>query len=238
MTPIIYLKECASTNDEILHFLKSDQTAFPAVYTFNQKKGKGQYGNSWESAADINLAFTLAVPSALIKMPTHLFNFHTAAAVSDFLAIMTKMQPEIKWPNDIIIKNKKVAGLLLEKKTAAGISYFILGIGLNVLQKSFPNLPKAGSLLTQTGNEFNLHEIANDLHIYLQQFLVKETSENEVLENLNNRLFRKNKISVFEIKGVRQNGIIKEVDPEGFLCVDLENAGLQRFYHKEIELLY
>ena len=45
-------------------------------------------------------------------------------------------------------------------------------------------------------------------------------------------------VSVFEIKGIRQNGIIRNVDEEGFLWVELENQGLQKFYNKEIELLY
>ena len=45
-------------------------------------------------------------------------------------------------------------------------------------------------------------------------------------------------VSVFETGGVRQNGIIKKVDEEGFLWVELENEGLQKFYNKEIDLLY
>ncbi|MBF8457827.1 biotin--[acetyl-CoA-carboxylase] ligase [Kaistella sp. G5-32] len=238
MASIIYLNECGSTNDEILHFLPAEPNELLSVYTFKQTKGKGQYGNSWQSSENLNLAFTIAVPSSLIKLQDHLFNFYTALTLADFLAIMTKSVVEIKWPNDLIIKNKKIAGLLIEKKNIGGIPYFIIGIGLNVLQEKFENLTRAGSLLTQTGLKFNLNEFTEALNEYFLIHLMKEVSEHEVLTGLNGQLFRKDQISVFDIEGLRQNGIIKEVDKDGFLWIELENKGLQKFYHKEIELLY
>ena len=114
--PLFYLKECSSTHDEIEKFLSVDLPGLQAVYTFNQTKGKGQYGNSWESGHDLNIAYSVAVPTELINLQNHLFNFRTAQLVADFLAIMTNCTPEIKWPNDIIINKKKVSGILLEKK--------------------------------------------------------------------------------------------------------------------------
>lgn len=238
MASLLYLDECESTNDEILHLLPSYHNALNAVYTFKQTKGKGQYGNSWQSSENMNVAFTMAVPSLLIKLQDHLFNFHTASILADFLAIMTKTAVDIKWPNDLIINNKKIAGLLTEKKKIGGSFYFIIGIGLNVLQENFENLPKAGSLLTQTGFKFNLNEFTEALNKYLSDHLTKEICELELLSKINMLLFRKDQISVFDIDQVRQNGIIREVDKEGFLWVELENKGLQKFYHKEIELLY
>ena len=68
--------------------------------------------------------------------------------------------------------------------------------------------------------------------------LTKPIPEKSVLEKLNQLLFRKDLISVFEIGQLRQNGIIKNVDEDGYLWVELENDGLQKFFHKEIALLY
>ncbi len=238
MIRLFYLRECSSTHDVLEKFLTHDTLDLQAVYTFNQIKGKGQYGNSWESGDQLNLAYSVAVPQELIKLPNHLFNFHTAEVVADFLAILTNHQPEIKWPNDLIIKQKKVAGLLIDKKLLNNKSYFLVGIGLNVLQQNFRNLPKAGSLFTQTGIEFDLEILAESLHQYLDDHLINPISEEVVLEKLNRRLFRKNLISVFEIGQLRQNGIVKKVDEDGFLWVELEHNGLQKFFHKEITLLY
>ncbi|UJF30744.1 biotin--[acetyl-CoA-carboxylase] ligase [Kaistella sp. 97-N-M2] len=128
MVTIIYLKKCESTNDAILPFLSQHSDEIMSVYTFNQTKGKGQYGNSWESAESMNVALSLAMGSDHFKLPDHLLNFHTAVLLGDFLAKMTKIPIEIKWPNDIIIKNKKVAGLLVEKKISTEIRILLLAL--------------------------------------------------------------------------------------------------------------
>lgn len=238
MASVLYLKECASTNDEIESFLLYGQSEIQAICTFNQTKGKGQYGNSWESPENLNVAYSLAIPSEKIKVRGNLLNFHTAIILRDFFANLTKTEAAIKWPNDLIIKNKKVSGILIEKKTMNEKSYFIIGIGLNVLQENFENLPKAGSLLTQTGIQFNLEDLTNQLHEFILNHISEEITDENLLAKLNVNLFRKDLISVFESNRIRQNGIIKNVDEEGFLWVELENEGLKRFFHKEIELLY
>ncbi|UOE41336.1 biotin--[acetyl-CoA-carboxylase] ligase [Chryseobacterium suipulveris] len=238
MTPVFYLKECSSTNDEIDAYLLYEKAEILAVYTFNQTKGKGQYGNSWISPKNMNLAYSLAIPAEKIKVRENLFNFRTATVLRDYLANLTKVSVEIKWPNDLIVGNKKISGILIEKKNIDGKPYFIIGIGVNVLQQDFENLPKAGSLLTQTGVHFDLVEFADQLHQYLVDHLTKEKTDTEILEQVNDHLFRKNVVSVFEVEGIRQNGIIRDVDEDGFLWVELENGGLQKFFHKEIEMLY
>lgn len=238
MTDLLYLQECSSTQDEIEKILPVDYNSLKAVYTFNQTQGKGQYGNSWDSGENKNLAYSLAIPTELIKIQFHLFNFHTAEVVADFLANMTKERVEIKWPNDLIIHHKKIAGLLIEKKKIDGISFFVIGLGLNVLANKTEHLPKAGSLWTQTGISFDLKNLTEELHKYLGLHLTANVSESSVIEKLNQNLFRKDMISVFEIGQVRQNGIIRKVDDEGYLWVELENGGLKKFFHKEISLLY
>ncbi|MEC5157522.1 biotin--[acetyl-CoA-carboxylase] ligase [Chryseobacterium sp. MP_3.2] len=238
MTPIIYVDKCESTNSDIEKFIIQNQSDFLTLYTFHQTQGKGQYGNSWETAENINLAFTISVSEHLIKLGNVLFNFHTAALVADFFANLTNEHVHIKWPNDIIIRGKKIAGLLLEKKKIGGQFYFVIGIGVNVLQENFQGLPKAGSLWTQTKQKFDLHQIANELHDFLVAKLTVPISEDVIWNNLNENLFRKDLISVFELDGVRQNGIIRKVQENGLLCVEFENEILQNFNHKEIELLY
>ena len=238
MSALVFLEKCTSTNDEILRHFTLKQSAYLALYTFNQTQGKGQYGNRWNLSVDQNLAFSLALPVDQFTIRDQFINFRTAEVLANFLAIMTKSTVEIKWPNDLIIQSKKVAGILIEKKNIDGISYFIIGIGLNVLQTDFQDLKKAGSLLTQTGISFQLHDFAKELYEYLMENLTKKASEDNILTEINHRLFRKDKVSVFSHHEMRQNGIIKNVDEEGFLWVELENEGLKKFYHKEIELLY
>ena len=236
MNSLIYFNNCASTQDELIDFLNQHYLSedFLAVYTFNQTKGRGQYGNSWENLPEKNLAYSFALKTKNINVSDTCFNFYTAILVRDFIANLTKTEVKIKWPNDLILKNKKICGMLFEKSK----NYFVVGIGINILQENFKNLPKAGSVLRQTGLSFELKAFTESLHQYLFEHLVQKEIPNNILELYHLHLYRKNEVSVFEKNEVRQNGIIKNVDETGHIWIDLENEGLQKFFHKEIELLY
>ena len=236
MNSLIYFNNCASTQDELIDFLNQHYLSedFLAVYTFNQTKGRGQYGNSWENLPEKNLAYSFALKTKNINVSDTCFNFYTAILVRDFIVNLTKTEVKIKWPNDLILKNKKICGMLFEKSK----NYFVVGIGINILQENFKNLPKAGSVLSQTGLSFELKAFTESLHQYLFEHLVQKEIPNDVLELYHLHLYRKNEVSVFEKNEVRQNGIIQSVDENGYIWIDLENEGMQKFFHKEIELLY
>ena len=236
MNSLIYFNNCASTQDELIDFLNQHYLSedFLAVYTFNQTKGRGQYGNSWENLPEKNLAYSFALKTKNINVSDTCFNFYTAILVRDFIANLTKTEVKIKWPNDLILKNKKICGMLFEKNK----NYFVVGIGINILQENFKNLPKAGSILSQTALSFELKAFTESLHQYLFEHLVQKEIPNNILELYHLHLYRKNEVSVFEKNKVRQNGIIQNVDENGYIWIDLENEGLQKFFHKEIELLY
>ena len=236
MNSLIYFNNCASTQDELIDFLNQHYLSedFLAVYTFNQTKGRGQYGNSWENLPEKNLAYSFALKTKNINVSDTCFNFYTAILVRDFIANLTKTEVKIKWPNDLILKNKKICGMLFEKNK----NYFVVGIGINILQENFKNLPKAGSVLSQTGLSFELKAFTESLHQYLFEHLVQKEIPNNILELYHLHLYRKNEVSVFEKNEVRQNGIIQNVDENGYIWIDLENEGLKKFFHKEIELLY
>ena len=238
MSELFYRNACSSTNDEITEVLLYPQSNFVGLYTFNQIKGRGQYGNSWASVAEQNLAYTLAIKTSCINHSNFMFNYYTAIAVQNYLANLTEKIVKIKWPNDIIIKNKKVVGILIEKKKINQENYFIIGIGINILQENFDKISNAGSLLTQTGERFNLNQLTENLHSFLIEKFTHIPGDDEILAQFNSNLFKKDEISVFELDKTRQNGIIRNADENGEIWIELEESGLKSFYHKEIKLLY
>lgn len=237
MSQLFYLKECSSTNDEISKFLLYENSDFIGLHTFNQTKGRGQYGNVWTQTAGKNLAYTLAVNTHNILCSDFIFNYYTAIIVRDYLANLADYDVKIKWPNDIILKGKKIVGILIEKKKINQNNYFIIGTGINVLQDKFEAISNAGSLLTQTGQQFDLEDLTLNFHEFLCEKLKNIPSDQEILESFNKNLFRKDMISVFEIEKERQNGIIRNADDKGELWIELED-GMRSFYHKEVKLLY
>lgn len=237
MNDLFYVNECSSTNDEITHFLLYNSSDFTGLYTFSQTNGRGQYGNRWIFTSEKNLAYTLAVRSSVFHYSGFLFNYYTAICTRQYIANLTHHKVEIKWPNDIIINRKKIAGILIEKKNIRSQPYFIIGIGINILQETFDEISNAGSILTQTGEKFNLKSFAENFHQFLIEKLENIPSEGDILNQLNSSLFRKNIISVFELNNTRQNGIIRNADENGKIWIELE-SGLQSFSLKEIKLLY
>lgn len=239
MNRLIHISECASTNDEILNFL--DQSPLKnedilALYTLRQKHGRGQYGNSWITKDDDNIAISFAINPKTFHYNNHaIINYYTAVILRDFIANLTDMPSYIKWPNDLIIKNKKVSGILLEHKNG----YLIIGIGINVLQKEFKGIDSAGSLYTQTGIKYNPHEVAEQFFDYFVRKIACEIPKGELLKTLNKYLYKCLEVAVFEIGGVRQNGIIQYADENGRLWVELDGkTNVQSFYHKEIKLMF
>lgn len=237
MSQLISVETCFSTNDEIINYLAENQTDIIGLYTSCQTKGRGQYGNSWNIRPNENLALSIAVPVAQIH-PEIIINFYTAVLIRDFIAKLTDEDTKIKWPNDIILKEKKICGILIERKKIADVHYFIIGIGININQTDFQDLKNVGSLFTQTGKRFSIDDVSKCFFTFFEEHIFRIPDLKTVLRDFNRHLFRKDQISVFEKDGLRQNGIVKEMDENGFLWIDLETEGLQKFFHKEIQMLY
>lgn len=233
-----YLAETSSTNDAVLHLPALLQEDISGVYTFLQTQGRGQYGNVWQSGDGENIALSIAVKTACISVPQNFINFYTAALVREFVDKLAGMPTQIKWPNDIILKNKKTGGLLTELKNIGNERFAILGIGLNVNQKIFENLPKAASLYTQTGNFFELHDTARNLFLHIQNGYQNIPKPEEILAEYNFYLFKKNEVAAYKTGEILQNGKALFADEYGNLTVETERGGIQIFRPKEIEMLY
>ena len=148
----------------------------------------------------------------------------------------------VKWPNDILAENKKICGILIENVIKYNeIEGTIIGIGLNVNQMIFDDLPNVSSLKALTGIVFNLDEllqaIIENLKFYFN-LLSKE--ELEMLKaEYETYLFRKEKPSTFElISGDIFPGFIEGVDTTGKLIIRLEDNIKKTFDLKEVRLLY
>uniref|UniRef100_UPI00404755D3 biotin--[acetyl-CoA-carboxylase] ligase n=1 Tax=Flavobacterium sp. TaxID=239 RepID=UPI00404755D3 len=149
---------------------------------------------------------------------------------------------EIKWPNDILADNKKIAGILIENsfKSQHEIQS-IIGVGINVNQDYFENLPQASSMFILENKIFDKEElmigIVNELKKNLEE--VKSVGEDYFWNKYHDLLFKKGKVSAFEDKlGVRFVGKIIGVNKEGKLKVELENEAITFYDLKEIKLLY
>lgn len=234
---IIKFESIPSTNSTLLEFSKKNAKAWTVIWTSNQTKGRGYAGNEWLSQLDKNLAFSVLIKNELKYEELIYFNQWVCNQIKSYLS---RYSPDVyvKWPNDVIIANKKVCGVLVETYRSKNELNILIGIGLNINQENFKNLPKAGSLLTQTNKQYKIEEILSGLLTKLKDnyFEVEQKLFQKISDEYNSYLYCKDKISVFEKNGKKFNGIIKSVDKNGKLIVQTEEQTLQSFMHKEVIL--
>lgn len=241
---IIKLNAIPSTNS-YLRKLGSEKPLkdYTVVLTTNQTEGRGQRGTSWESEPGKNLALSVFKDvSGLALEQSFLISIVTSLAVLRGLKTLGVPKLKIKWPNDILSENKKICGILIENVIQQQqYKASIIGIGINVNQTSFPNLPQASSLKNITGRVFDFDELTNCILNELEKgFTLLENGKiTDLKKDYENHLFRKNKPSTFkDANGNFFTGYIKNVSDSGALQVLLEDGIVRAFDLKALTLLY
>jgi BirA family transcriptional regulator, biotin operon repressor / biotin---[acetyl-CoA-carboxylase] ligase len=163
---LVFMPECHSTNDEALQRIRSGKVPEGTVIvTDNQIKGRGQRSNVWIAAPGANLTFSIILsPSFLPVSDQFYLNMSIALGITDFIQqLIPEKAVRIKWPNDIIIEDKKVCGILIENQLSGKrIQHSVVGIGLNVNQTQF-EFENASSLRALSGKTFQLAEVLEKL---------------------------------------------------------------------------
>ena len=240
---IIKLNAIDSTNNYLKKIIVdegiSDYTVVTAKF---QTEGKGQLGTKWDSEDSKNLICSVYKKDINIKAQDQ---FVISALVS--LALIKTLRKanlsnlHIKWPNDIMSDNKKICGILIENIVKENyIKDSVIGIGLNVNQTIFNNLPNATSIKNLLGTSYSKDEILNDLVKNIEFFFneLKKASTNSIFKTYEDALFRINVPSTFKnSKGDIFSGYIKGVTKLGKLKVMIEDNLIESYDLKEISML-
>lgn len=156
----IYVEQTSSTNSYMLQLSATDRLPEGSVVaTGYQSHGRGQGNHFWESEPRKNLIFSMVLYPASLK-GAHQFRLSLAVslAVYDFVSQYVE-NVSVKWPNDVYVGDKKIAGILIENFIEGSyLNKSIIGIGVNINQKIFAsNAPNPVSLRQLTGNEYDLN---------------------------------------------------------------------------------
>lgn len=235
-----YLPTCHSTN-ELAAVLISNGKARDGmvIYTDNQLYGKGQRGNSWESEPEKNLLFSIILKADFIDPSDNFFLTQiTSLAIHDLISDYVKTGLRIKWPNDIVYFNEKIAGILIENYIQKGkIEWTILGIGVNVNQEHFAT-PDAVSLSGICGQQFNREELLTLLLQRLEKryIALKNGKIDEIRENYLKNMYWKDEIHVFQSEEGYFNGKITGVGTSGKLHMHVE-TGTRYYDFKDLKFI-
>jgi BirA family biotin operon repressor/biotin-[acetyl-CoA-carboxylase] ligase len=240
---LIKLGAIDSTN-EFLKGLshKQELDNFTVVIAEKQTKGKGQMGSVWEAEEGKNLIVSVFIKDSSLNI-NQIYNLNIAIAVAVVATLEIYNIPNlsIKWPNDIMSSNLKIGGILIENSLKSdGAISSVVGLGLNINQTNFDNLPKASSLAVICGVEFNKEQLLCTIidQMKLSIDLVQQQSDYLRLQ-YTGKLFKRGVPMAFK-DNFDQNfmGIIQGVSADGKLRVLLENDSISEYNVKEIQMLY
>ena len=251
---IRWFDEVDSTNTRLAAARESlpGGTVFAARW---QSAGKGQRGNRWESRPGENLTFSvLWKPSSLPASAQFSLSEAAALGVAGYLA-GEGVAASIKWPNDILVGDRKICGMLLEHSLSADkLADSVVGIGLNVNQRSFGEAPNATSLALVTGAERDIRQELPRLLAHLDRYFAQTATEagrRQLREDYLARLFRKGEWHTYldrrsadpllpttrTVDGTRFEGRIAGITPAGLLQLERRDGTLLEFAFKEIRYL-
>ncbi len=168
--PYIKFDTIPSTNDFLKSYCKTQELPdFFYVITDHQSKGRGQHANTWESDCCKNILLSIYLKPYLSVTEQNILSQMVALSLVKVLQKFNISDIKIKLPNDILADGKKIAGVLIENKiNGKNWIQSIIGIGLNVNQTNFKNLPMATSMKTLVGQDFEIKQIVDYLLGQLQ----------------------------------------------------------------------
>ncbi|WP_185864306.1 biotin--[acetyl-CoA-carboxylase] ligase [Blattabacterium cuenoti] len=238
---LILLKKINSTNQYAKKYINIWNN-WTVIWTMNQTNGNGVGKNIWHSEKYKNLTFSIIlkpiVPLSIEKK--YIINIIISNAIQKILSYHYSNDLfSIKWPNDIILDNKKIGGILIENNVFSKKIYLsIIGIGLNINQTEFDEKWKATSLKKNLKVNSKLDYLFYEMILSIQKeyFLYIKFGEVFIRKYYINNLFLKNKSSLFYYKKKIFLGIIKSITNKGLLIIEY-NKKYCFFFEKEIKII-
>ena len=220
----VYTEEIDSTNSYLLDKSNKFNTNGTVLLAEKQNKGRGRKDRVWYSSKGQNLTFSILITEKKFFLEKiNLINFAASLSVAQSIENLYQLRTELKWPNDILINGKKIAGILLESTSqGSSIDRLVIGIGINVNQAVFqgvftiPPTSIKNEINENSDREKFLSEILNTFEENLEKL---PKGSDEIMKDWKVRCrMIGEKISITEDEKTRY-GIFDDVDDEGFLLL-------------------
>lgn len=239
---IIRVNQLDSTNSYALQLLKdTNPSGGTVVMALNQTEGRGQQTNTWESESGKNLTISLILrPDFILAQDQFQVSMLISLGVSDYLRAYTE-NVSIKWPNDIYIKDKKIAGILIEQSImGAHLSDSVCGLGLNINQETFlSDAPNPISLQMLTNLSYDLEKELPKLLASIEKRYqqVQNGKAQQLEQDYLNTLYWMNETHEFEDEDGDFIGEIVGISEFGQLLIKDEDKELRTYNFKEVSFL-
>lgn len=237
----IYTDEIESTNSELLSNKQQFKKSGTVILAEKQSSGKGRKGRTWQSARGLNLTFSILLGrDAVDELNINHINLAASLAVSAAIENLYQLKTELKWPNDVLINKKKVAGILAETSIKGNVvDRIVIGIGINLNQYSFQgdfNITPT-SLKIETGLEIDRENVmAEILNIFEELIFELAIHPKNILNDWRSKCkMIGDKITVTENDNII-SGIFHDIDDNGYLLLK-KNSEIERIHFGDVSII-
>jgi BirA family biotin operon repressor/biotin-[acetyl-CoA-carboxylase] ligase len=235
---VLCYAEITSTNDIAIELAGKDAKEGTLVIADSQTKGRGRLDRKWVASAGTSILASLILRPAIELSQVNRIVLITTISIIHAIRNVANLHALIKWPNDIVINDKKAAGILAESKTEKNsLSFVVVGFGINVnIQKgSFPEeiADIATSLSIETGREVS--------RVYLLQEVLRQIESRYLRLNDNGFLDEWKSLSAtignqiqIEYPDSTRTGLATDIDENGALIVQLDTGEMKHIMNDDI----
>lgn len=237
-----FFEQTGSTNNDCRRFLEEGESHGTLVVADTQNTGKGRRGRSWISPPQTTISMSLGLRPDFQPDKASMLTLVMALAVCRAIEDVAQVKAQIKWPNDIVVNQKKVCGILTEMNTQMDyIEYVIIGVGINVNQTEFDaEIAKtATSLYVETGSRQSRSDIVTRAMEYFESYYDRFTQTcdmSALMAEYNEKLVNRNAhVRVLDPKG-EYDGISEGINEAGELLVRTEDGQMMEVYAGEVSV--
>ena len=236
--PIIELDIVDSTNNYAMQLIDADKAQHGlTIVAQSQAAGKGQRGKTWIDTPGQSLLMSIVTDPGRPLTDQFAFNASVAEAIVHVLHKTGKFPDiHIKWPNDIIINDKKAGGILIENIIRGNRwTHSVIGLGLNVKQQDFPpDLPYATSLKKASGVDFDMVQLRNDIREGIIACTISRLPADTIMKLYNECLYKRGQQQSFSDGKHHWTATILNALPDGTLQVQLEDGTIVNYHHGQV----
>ncbi len=241
---VYFYPETDSTNDVAIELARRGEPEGTLVVADHQRRGRGRGGNSWSSPPGRDVLCSLILRPDADARAALAVTLVAAAALSVGLSKLLDVTARVKWPNDVIVGEGKIAGILAESATSGGrVDHVVVGMGINVnsLGEDFPEdlRGRAASCRSLTGEPWDrslvLADVLGAIEAYYDRF--RREGFVPLTGFYESRLWQLGRRVAFERAGARETGVVLGVAGDGALRVELDGGGVVDLRAERIEVV-
>ena len=234
---VIYYPSVTSTNELAKEEARRGAEEGTVVIAGEQTVGRGRLRRSWLSPEG-SIALSLVLRPGVAQLPSLIMVASLAVARS--IEAVTGLKPRLKWPNDVLVGDRKVSGILVESEVrGSSVDYAVIGIGVNVNFRvaDFPEIPPtATSLSDELEKEVSLVGLIRRLLVELEGLYLTLAAGGSIYSEWRDSLVTLGKEVRVESGGATQVGIAQSVARDGSLLLRRPDGSLSRIVAGEVTL--